>query len=285
MSPPEITLGQIIVGFAFLLILAVSGAIWAWMASRRKRGEAVLAFQPREPIQWHPGVLAISLGWIGLQVGASVLGMISGWFSPPAEDPAPTHETQVVIGVVLSAAINLGVWAWLIAALWWQSPARRLADYGITFYRLPQQVFLGTMGAVASALPVFLAALVVAPFRSEETQHVLLQFVRGEIGILAIAAVAFIAVVAAPLMEELIFRVVLQGWLTTVLPERQALPIAAAVFAAVHGWPDAIPLFPLALILGIVYHRTHRYYTVVVLHALFNATNLAFAVLSVESSR
>lgn len=280
MSDPEVTPGQIVVGVAFLLILVASGAIWAWIVSRRQRGETVLDIEPRETIAWRPGLLVISLGWVGLQVAAGLVGIVSGWFSPPVEAPAPPDETRIVFGVLLSAAIDVGIWAWVMAALWWQSPARRLADYGITFRGLPKQVAVGTLGAIASALPVFVAALVVAPFRSEETQHVLLQFVRGEIGILAIAAVAFIAVVAAPLMEELIFRVVLQGWLTTVLPERQALPIAAGIFAAVHGWPDAVPLFPLALILGIVYHRTHRYYTVVLLHAIFNATNLAFALIA-----
>jgi membrane protease YdiL (CAAX protease family) len=285
LNAPEVTPSQIVTGLAFLLILAASGTIWAWVASRRNRGLVALAFEPREPIAWHPGVLAVSLSWIGLQVAGGLLGLISEMVSPApaAPPPDPTAEASAV-GVLLSAVISLTIWGVVLAALWWQSPTHRLADYGITFRRLPQQVVVGTLGSLASAIPVLVAALMVAPFRTEKTQHVLLQFIRGEADVVAIAAVAFIAVVAAPLMEELIFRVVLQGWLTTTLPERQALPIAAGIFAAVHGWPDAIPLFPLALILGMVYHRTHRYFTVVVLHAIFNATNLAFALLAPESS-
>jgi membrane protease YdiL (CAAX protease family) len=52
------------------------------------------------------------------------------------------------------------------------------------------------------------------------------------------------------------------------------------IFSVVHGVPDCFPLFPLALILGFVYHRTRSFLAVVVLHALFNATNLTLSVLN-----
>ena len=61
------------------------------------------------------------------------------------------------------------------------------------------------------------------------------------------------------------------------------LPIvaSAALFAAVHSWPDAISLFLLALALGWLYQRTHRLMPSVVLHLCLNATSMALLWLSV----
>ncbi len=53
--------------------------------------------------------------------------------------------------------------------------------------------------------------------------------------------------------------------------------ISSTLFAAAHfdNWPAPIPLFALAVILGTIYHRTHRLLPCVVLHMLFNGLSLA----------
>jgi len=53
------------------------------------------------------------------------------------------------------------------------------------------------------------------------------------------------------------------------------------IFAAVHRLPDAIPLLPLALVLGYVYQQRRCFLSVVLLHMLFNAANLILAVLTI----
>ena len=57
--------------------------------------------------------------------------------------------------------------------------------------------------------------------------------------------------------------------------------VTAIIFAMLHGWPDAVPLMPLALVLGAVFEKTRSYLSVVVLHVLFNATNIVLLWLSV----
>jgi hypothetical protein len=53
--------------------------------------------------------------------------------------------------------------------------------------------------------------------------------------------------------------------------------ISSGLFAAAHAgtWPDPLPLFVLALVLGYVYRQTHRLWPSVVLHMLFNGLALA----------
>jgi membrane protease YdiL (CAAX protease family) len=82
---------------------------------------------------------------------------------------------------------------------------------------------------------------------------------------------ALAVAVVAPLSEELLFRVVLQGWLTERISATVAVPVVAIVFAAVHGWRDGLALLPLALILGYVFARRRSYLAVVTTHALFNS--------------
>jgi membrane protease YdiL (CAAX protease family) len=114
------------------------------------------------------------------------------------------------------------------------------------------------------------------------------------------------AVVAAPLVEEFLFRVVLQGWLEKafykkylreqapdteqvefdqpfVPPDRtapqimwQPIIISSLVFAFLHvgHGPDPIPLFFLSLALGYLYYKTHRILPCIVVHMSLNSLSM-----------
>ena len=70
----------------------------------------------------------------------------------------------------------------------------------------------------------------------------------------------FSAVVLAPVVEEIVFRGLLQSMLRNYF--RGAWPavlIASAIFAAMHGSPHWFPaLFALGVVLGYNYERTGR---------------------------
>ncbi len=103
------------------------------------------------------------------------------------------------------------------------------------------------------------------------------------VGVLVLVTVA--AVVMAPLVEEFMVRVILQGWLEKKqreyrlrrgdLSERPAgfgpIVVSGVIFAALHGWPDAVALFVLSLFLGYAYQRTHRIIAPLVIHVLVNS--------------
>jgi membrane protease YdiL (CAAX protease family) len=86
----------------------------------------------------------------------------------------------------------------------------------------------------------------------------------------------------------LLYRVVIQGWLESRITPRAAIIFVSILFAAIHsesGRPDALPILPLALILGYVYHRRHSLLAAFTLHATFNAANLALALMTGPSSQ
>lgn len=80
------------------------------------------------------------------------------------------------------------------------------------------------------------------------------------------------AVVAAPVLEELLFRgVILQG-----IRERsgalKAVLISSAIFGAIHIIPpQAINAFFVALVIGFIYVRSGSLWTVIIIHAINNA--------------
>jgi len=88
----------------------------------------------------------------------------------------------------------------------------------------------------------------------------------------------FSTVVLAPLAEEIFFRGVLQSavrqWSAS---PWGAVLAASAFFAAMHlDQPQALPsLFALAVAMGYNYERTGRLWAPVLIHAAFNAVNLA----------
>lgn len=88
------------------------------------------------------------------------------------------------------------------------------------------------------------------------------------------------AAVGAPLAEEIMYRVFVQSGLLRLF--RSAWPailLTSVVFAAMHGGvapTHALPgLFVFSVCLGVAYERSRRLGVPIVMHALFNAVNLA----------
>jgi len=91
-----------------------------------------------------------------------------------------------------------------------------------------------------------------------------------------LAVMIVVAVVVAPLWEEILFRGFLQPFLTRRTGVWPALVLTAILFSLIHDVPGSrflmwpVTLFPLALALGYAYHRTQRLSASILLHVLHN---------------
>jgi hypothetical protein len=89
------------------------------------------------------------------------------------------------------------------------------------------------------------------------------------------------AAILAPLLEEPVFRGVLQTAVMRLFHGRRwpALVIASALFSLTHWWvvpwQNLVPLFVLGLVFGYLYERTGSLLAPVLAHAGFNAINIA----------
>ena len=84
-----------------------------------------------------------------------------------------------------------------------------------------------------------------------------------------------LAVLAAPLCEEFIFRGLLQGGLRRSLPAWQAVLIGSAIFAIVHPPASMLPVFVLGLCTGWAYEKSGSLLAPMLVHASYNAVLLA----------
>lgn len=102
------------------------------------------------------------------------------------------------------------------------------------------------------------------------------QFLRGRLSASDWATVALLALVVAPVTEEVIFRGFLYGVLRRPFGAMAAMGATALLFAAVHGNLPAVPAyFLLAVGLTLAYERTGSLWTPILMHVIFNGISLA----------
>lgn len=254
------------VGAAWPVVLVSVGSLAAFLraatvvAGRLRRGEPLVAVRPHDPVPWELGDVAIVVA-IYLY-GALLLESLS---------PKPIALfDRLVNGCTLSVAAMLAAIAWLSA---------RGADAAALGLRSPgvgEVVRLAVGGVALVQFPLLLVAAAlnaIVPY-----EHPILEFLDGARGPAAAVVVIISAVVIAPLAEEFFFRRVLQGWLEKRCAGHPgvAVLIASAIFAAAHREQGLafVPLFPLAIVLGVITERTGSILPAVLLHALFNAVSV-----------
>jgi membrane protease YdiL (CAAX protease family) len=225
--------------------------------------------------------------------------------APPSVDAATAVATfvvawtvaQIVAAIVLGLAgadgsldtIPIGTLAASLAATWavylggmWYASTRSgtgapAADYGVVFS--PVDVLglgLGVLSQLVIVNLVYLPLEAIWPDtfsedRLQETAQDLADRASGATTLLLFALV----VLAAPVVEELFYRGLLQRSLLGRFNDAVVVVGVAAVFALVHFRPVEYPgLFVFGLVLGLCAQRTGRLGLAITTHIGFNATGL-----------
>jgi membrane protease YdiL (CAAX protease family) len=254
--------------------LVVSSAVlWGRGLLRWRQGEPLLLPESRTSRPPDPLAASLAIGWVVL----NFVLRVAGEFAPQAPE-APFRPDEVLFGARWDTVVQA-----LVTLILWQALTRgqRLpsAEFGMHFVRWRRQLAAGVLGFVAAWLPVLLVLWITQPLRTEERLHPLLRLLSEAPSCEAYFWAILAAVLIAPLAEELIFRVILQGSLVAKLQPPTAIGITALIFAGAHGFPDSLALVPLALVLGYLYHQRFSYLAIVTTHALFNGTMLALTAL------
>ncbi len=92
---------------------------------------------------------------------------------------------------------------------------------------------------------------------------------------------ALLAVVIAPVVEEMLFRGILLPAITRKAGAKPAIIIVSVIFAAVHGHlPSAVPLFILSTALSLSYMYRGSLVTSIAMHSFFNSMTIAIIIRS-----
>ena len=295
-SPSEATRHAAIL----LFFLAIGAVLWAWVVVRRRRGKPIIPLARRRPVPWMGGdVLFVFL--MSYLLSLMMATLMGAWLGPAAAGHAANHESDLahpaekLLGsgnpLAIAIAVTMAVFVvplieevlfrvllqgWL-EAIWSRRrrihPAFRAAPFAWMPIAMPAALFaLMHFRVGRTPLPwQYIAWMSVAQMAGD------LLAICLAIAVLHFAARATLADLgwkADKLAADA--RLGLLALLAVIGPVLAIQNILVALISVerIPIAPDPIPLFFLALVLGTLYHRTHRLAPSLVLHMAFNATSV-----------
>jgi membrane protease YdiL (CAAX protease family) len=234
-------------------------------------GPELRAAAPGEPF-YLPGASWLwALALVGLVVGAApqalltVLALVAGTSSS-------TDTSSVSGGSAVALAVgSLVIYGWEALAAWLFSLRSAGRSFVLWGFRRPTKAYFWVvpLGLVAVYALSIAHDLIVNP----KQQAIVSEFPHSAFGA---AMFLLVAVVMAPLFEEIVFRGFLfrgfansWGWVWGAVA-------SAAIFGAAHLQLDVfLPLAALGFVLAWAYHRTGSLWTSITMHALFNLIAVA----------
>ena len=215
---------------------------------------------------WAAGVTILYI--VARVAGVVVLAAAGLVRFAPGADP-PLGPMLVVDGLAKIGALGLAIVVHRHLTKG-QEPGRPAAlDSAIRVGTLAGVAFIPVMIAIAFAQQ---AAWKAAGWKFEG-QEVVRKAMEG--GDATLLALAFFAVVAAPVYEEWVFRGWLHGGLRRFMGPWPATLVSAAAFSLYHLEPDAFPVtFALGLVAGFLRERTGGLHAPIALHACYNAVQV-----------
>ena len=250
------------------LVFALAGAVLLWRLALRPAARKRHAPAPLLP--WNAPASEFLLFLLLVIMGsfaAALAAELSLKYLPFRGDAATVYK---------GAAAQLGMLVGVL--LFWlrgrrDGPTPPATRHGIFLSGLVTfLISLPVLMAVAKAWELFLQ-LCGLPVDKQD----LIGMFRNADSAAMVIIMLILAVVIAPLTEELVFRAGLYRYFRTRMPHWVALLAPAIFFATLHvnwktlqGLSSLAPLVVLAMMFSLAYERTGRIGTAVVAHALFN---------------
>ena len=207
--------------FEWIGLVVVAGFFVGWAEALRRlaRKQPVLPGVSRQPAPW--GLLDLLLATLLLMTFQLVNALVlaKGLGIEPAKigwDKLPLPSLALLL--FCEPAVNLTAIAVALAAIRLRTRAQ-LADFGLVLRQVPEDLALGAAAFAMLAPPVYALQRLLTNWIPYE--HPLISVLQTNPQPLLQVAVFFSAVVAAPIVEELFYRVLWQGWLQTSARRRQ----------------------------------------------------------------
>jgi membrane protease YdiL (CAAX protease family) len=282
--------------YIILLLGPVLLAVLFWRGCFRRDA---LDAGPSRGVGLVPADLLIGLGLMIMGPSLVVLATSQGGTGEPSATGTLEPDTVAVAGNILMGQVA-GQLIPVLYLLWRVSSGPRgLKGLGL-IGAIPQKplrdLAWGALGLIV-AVTLVMATIQAAVFLGEwfgqqapELAHPLLKVLVDSDSLLGSAMIIISAVLVAPILEEAIFRGLIQSVMGEVLGDGRRWSIvlvASFVFTMIHAgsvnWQALPGLFVLALVLGWLYERSGSLWPGIFVHIGFNALNIA-AALSISSA-
>ena len=184
-------------------VFAASIGTWLYLVTLWLRRGTVLPYESRRPVPW--------AAWATL---LAVLNVFVSVIISSRVEPERPIDSSAALNLALSVATQLlfvSVFFFVVAIV---SKATR-SDLGLpnSPRQLLYDVAIGVLACFAAYLPIAIVFELAVRLFGKPDLHPMIKQVKQHGDTLVLAIAFFSAVVVAPIVEEIIFRLLLQGWL------------------------------------------------------------------------
>ncbi len=214
--------------FGLLLFYLVGGiGSWIYFGSRIKAHLPLLRIEPWTPRAW--GLMDIGIVLVSILLGQGLFAAVGVRLLGIDAGELQAGEAGIPIGLALWAGVG-NVFAMLIATLLITLRLGVTAQHvGFDFQQLKLRSMQGILVGLATLPFIYILMVLVSAGFQTEYSHPLIEEM-SQRGTLSVYLMGFVtAAVIAPVTEEFLFRVVIQGWL-------QSLPFKSALANILGSW-------------------------------------------------
>jgi len=270
-----VTIGTL---FCSLFVLGIAADVFLivrYLAKPPRIGELARQLRSR-PWTWREFVL-ISLSLAILHVSLAA-------FLHDLGINRTMSDATVVRSIVLTAFVFQGTAMLLIGYLMIRRRLSPRQAFGAQLANLPRDAARGLLSYLAVIVPLavisFVYVRVLHAAGCEVQPQTVIQILLKTDSPLVAGILAFLAVVAAPVVEEIVFRGIALPFFARHMSVGTAVVLVSLLFALIHANVVAfVPIFILAIGLSLGYIATGSLTVPIVTHACFNAVSLAASLL------
>lgn len=199
-------------------VVAASLTVWVGIASRLHHGEPLVPFSPRRDVPWGPVHLVLILGCVFL------LLRYAAWAASGLSAESQLSDLTVPDKARLAGAAGfaslLATCGGIVLVTCTAGASRRDLGLPANVRTLRADTRLGALAFLAVALPVYAIHLVLVfwqhVFDRQPVEHPLVEILCQTSNPRVVVVAVVTAVCVAPVFEEFLFRLILQGWLEKV---------------------------------------------------------------------
>jgi membrane protease YdiL (CAAX protease family) len=175
------------------------------LAQRYFKGRPILQYEPRHRVPWGVGVAILAMVIPVMTVVASIVPIES---SEEVTDTSFVYNALTMCSVSIAFVLAVGFFLYAVSHA-------NTHDLGFpnSFRQFLGDIRLGVVGCAASLLPVYVVHFILFKLIDPQEDHPLIEDLQHSPTTGMLLAGLVTVAVAAPLFEEFVFRLLLQGWL------------------------------------------------------------------------
>jgi membrane protease YdiL (CAAX protease family) len=248
----------VFVQFAILSLLAAAGLIHYWRMATRLPAPA------RPPVDFG-------------KVDVAFAALLALWIIAQTIESFGKQLAITTEGINFSVIVYFGI-VLLILGILVARDRDPIALFGLRWQGWPRGILVSLLSLLAAYPLIFVPVAIMNLAGIETESQDVVQYLGTAKGFAERFPMIFMAVVAAPISEEFIFRGYLHGVLRKYSGRWISIFVTSLIFAALHRHlPAMVPLFILAVALALVYEKTRSLWAPILMHAAFNSVTVVVA--------